>query len=231
MILTRICDSCGLPGLWLVFSCCHCGPCLRLAIVIHFRCTFNLCTNAWMRRAMFVLGRSLKSTSCDEPQPRPVKVAAQQLCNNHHDEPKPPHAIPCGHIFCKEFVRSITCTIGIHPRFPSCLHTVKLKNCPLCRKPFLPERAKKLITGSPGGSTVDVEEAELLKRLATSWHLQEEQLLQVTTDVETWLHGRRDVVSVCDSGDRTETHRSNFKYIRPSFPCSKPGTLCAHTRN
>jgi hypothetical protein len=73
----------------------------------------------------------------------------------------------------------------------SCLHTVNPRNCPLCRKTFIPERSKKLITGelpTPEGAN----EIGLLKKLALSWDLQEEQLVEVTTEVETWLHGREE---------------------------------------
>lgn len=90
-----------------------------------------------------------------------------------YDEPKPPYAIPCGHIFCKD-----------------CLHTINPRICPLCRKAFLPERSKKLITGELPPQ--EANEVELLKRLSISWDLPEEQLVAITTEVEAWLHGQEE---------------------------------------
>lgn len=73
----------------------------------------------------------------------------------------------------------------------SCLHTINPRTCPLCRKAFLPERSKKLITGELP-PTEAVNEVDLLKRLVISWDLEEEQLVVATTDVERWLQGRED---------------------------------------
>ncbi|KAK7692033.1 hypothetical protein QCA50_005438 [Cerrena zonata] len=43
------------------------------------------------------------------------------------EQEKSPHAIPCGHVFCR-----------------GCLLLMYPNNCPLCRKPYLCERIKKL---------------------------------------------------------------------------------------
>ncbi|EDR09929.1 uncharacterized protein LACBIDRAFT_293759 [Laccaria bicolor S238N-H82] len=50
-----------------------------------------------------------------------------------------PHAIPCGHIFCK--------------------------TCPFCRKPFVGSRIVKLHVDRPASSEQGVEDVELLRRL------------------------------------------------------------------
>ncbi|KAL0958972.1 hypothetical protein HGRIS_014284 [Hohenbuehelia grisea] len=90
-----------------------------------------------------------------------------------------PHAIPCGHIFCKTCLQSVTPSI-----------------CPLCRKAFLPERAKKLHVDRP--ETVDDEsitperEIELLQQLSLKWNevIPEDELGALTTEIDAYLEER-----------------------------------------
>ncbi|KAG6884757.1 hypothetical protein C0993_008496 [Termitomyces sp. T159_Od127] len=85
---------------------------------------------------------------------------------------KPPFAIPCGHIFCR------SCLFGLNPSL-----------CPLCRKPFLPERSKKLITGDLEIAEVagieDKRAIELLAKLVNS--LDTERYDSATLEVDVWL--------------------------------------------
>ncbi|KAF8347627.1 hypothetical protein F5887DRAFT_38213 [Amanita rubescens] len=89
-----------------------------------------------------------------------------------------PHVVPCGHVFCR------TCLLAIIP-----------PNCPLCRKPYLPERVKKLIVDK----LEDVDEHfqgdnrrenELLRRLMACWDDSDERLVDLTREVDLWLEGR-----------------------------------------
>ncbi|KAF8066654.1 hypothetical protein FPV67DRAFT_1495829 [Lyophyllum atratum] len=89
-----------------------------------------------------------------------------------YDEPRPPFAIPCGHIFCIE-----------------CLHQMHPSICPLCRKPFIPDRSKKLITGE-GEPDEDRTAVALLKKLVVSWDatgMPEAERVALVTEVERWL--------------------------------------------
>jgi hypothetical protein len=63
---------------------------------------------------------------------------------------------------------------------------------------FIPERSKKLITGELAPSEL-VNDVDLLKRLVISWDLREEELIGVTTEVETWLRGREETPVRCVS--------------------------------
>lgn len=118
----------------------------------------------------------------------------------------------------------------------SCLHTVNPRNCPLCRKAFIPERSKKIITGELPPPE-DANEVNLLRRLATSWDLEEEQLVGVTTEVEEWLRGREETpVSHVNSWWPALLRDMRITLDRPSFPCRKhfmrfePTTNSEHRR-
>ncbi|KAJ7706376.1 hypothetical protein B0H17DRAFT_1326041 [Mycena rosella] len=87
------------------------------------------------------------------------------------DDALHPHAIPCGHIFCR-----------------TCLVTVEPTNCPLCRKAFNRERIKKLHIDRP---EIDPE-ADLLHRVAFAYEAEDDTKLQLSTDIEAWLTGRPD---------------------------------------
>lgn len=56
-----------------------------------------------------------------------------------------PHAIPCGHIFCLEYVLpQLHPSSSIYTTFRRCLRSTHPSNCPLCRKAYIPERIKRL---------------------------------------------------------------------------------------
>lgn len=60
--------------------------------------------------------------------------------------------------------------------------------CPLCRKAFSPERAKKIITGE-GESDSTKKGIELMEKLIGSWDMdtEDEQLVVLTLEVQAWL--------------------------------------------
>lgn len=90
-----------------------------------------------------------------------------------------PHAIPCGHIFCK------TCLMAVTP-----------PNCPLCRKAFVPDRLKKLHVDRPSGLEHDLQEVELLQRLALVWDSPGDQLDDMIDEVTGWLEDRQADTSI-----------------------------------
>lgn len=69
--------------------------------------------------------------------------------------------------------------------------------CPLCRRPFLPDRSKKLITGD-GESAEDMEALGLLQRLVISWDTEtsDEERISLVTEVEGYLGGGNTVSGV-----------------------------------
>ncbi|KAF8962148.1 hypothetical protein BDZ97DRAFT_1826582, partial [Flammula alnicola] len=87
---------------------------------------------------------------------------------------KRPHAIACGHIFCRD-----------------CLYTNNPPLCPLCRKPYQPNKMKKLHVDKPEDID-DHKEIDLLQRLVISWDTPQEQLEEITTEVDLWLGLRSD---------------------------------------
>lgn len=91
-----------------------------------------------------------------------------------------PHAIPCGHVFCK-----------------TCLTSVTPPKCPLCRKTFVPTTAKKLHVDRPAPSKQDVGELELLRRLSLSWSTSaDSRQVQVLKEVDAWLRDRPSETSI-----------------------------------
>ncbi|KAJ7596834.1 hypothetical protein C8J56DRAFT_772777 [Mycena floridula] len=80
-----------------------------------------------------------------------------------------PYAIPCGHIFC----------LG-------CLESLSPAVCPLCRKAFTTERVKKLHMAAPD---VNPEQA-YVDRILDSWEAEQDDLVQLTTEVDNWLSAR-----------------------------------------
>jgi hypothetical protein len=111
-----------------------------------------------------------------------------------------PHAIPCGHIFCKmcvSFERShLVITVVLIQHYNSCLTAVTPSNCPLCRKTFVPDRLKKLHVDRPPAFEQDLQEVELLQRLALVWESPEDQLVDMIDEVTGWLEDRQtDTVS------------------------------------
>ena len=75
-----------------------------------------------------------------------------------------------------------------------------------------------------------MDEIDLLKRLVISWDLQEEQLVGVTTEVETWLHGQEET-PVSGTGSVAYSPLRASSINRLSFHYAKPGRLFAHTTN
>ncbi|KAJ7225705.1 hypothetical protein GGX14DRAFT_640470, partial [Mycena pura] len=80
-----------------------------------------------------------------------------------------PHAIPCGHVFCK-----------------SCLESVEPANCPLCRRPYLRDRIKKLHVDRPDAD----EERDWLQRVVLAFDAETEERDHLTTDLEEWFRER-----------------------------------------
>ncbi|KAJ7492802.1 hypothetical protein FB451DRAFT_550815 [Mycena latifolia] len=117
-----------------------------------------------------------------------------------------PHAIPCGHIFCR-----------------ACLVTVEPTNCPLCRKAFNRERIKKLHVDRPETDT----EADLLQRVALAFDAETVTKAQLSTDLAAWLAGRSDddVIALL--------HAPSASLTRPdspsTWPSAKRGLLSRHT--
>ncbi|KII85514.1 hypothetical protein PLICRDRAFT_319062 [Plicaturopsis crispa FD-325 SS-3] len=88
-----------------------------------------------------------------------------------------PHAIACGHVFCL-----------------NCLQNLRQPVCPLCRKSFQPDRAKRLhvdkFTGESDADTIDQDVFALMQRIAlvSGEHQPEEQVTETIRDVEGWLN-------------------------------------------
>lgn len=72
-----------------------------------------------------------------------------------------------------------------------CLATVDPANCPLCRKPFVIERMKKLHVDKPE-SLDEVKETEFLQRLILAWDASEEELLALLTQIGDWLENKEE---------------------------------------
>ena len=74
---------------------------------------------------------------------------------------------------------------------------VKPPNCPLCRKAFVPDRLKKLHVDRPSVLEQDLQEVELLQRLALVWESPEDELADMIDEVTGWLEDRQtDTVSL-----------------------------------
>jgi hypothetical protein len=84
-----------------------------------------------------------------------------------------PHAIPCGHSFCK-----------------TCLLTLRPPLCPLCRKAFLPDRLKKLHVDRPENTGHNEQETDFLQRLAlvSGENTPHEDIAEVMEEVELWFN-------------------------------------------
>ncbi|KAJ3539860.1 hypothetical protein NMY22_g4546 [Coprinellus aureogranulatus] len=80
-----------------------------------------------------------------------------------------PYAIPCGHVFCK-----------------TCLESVQTMKCPMCRKPYDPQRLKKLHVDLPDGLE-DPREADLLHRVVSSFESTEDIWRALLTEVDAYL--------------------------------------------
>ncbi|KAJ7169698.1 hypothetical protein C8R46DRAFT_1089695 [Mycena filopes] len=97
-----------------------------------------------------------ESSSCD-------------VCLDGYTPDEGPHAIPCGHIFCR------TCLLNVEPT-----------NCPLCRKAFNRDRIKKLHVDSP---ETDVER-DFLRRFALAFEGDQSTGIQFSLELEAWLAPR-----------------------------------------
>ncbi|KAJ7783573.1 hypothetical protein DFH07DRAFT_726884 [Mycena maculata] len=85
------------------------------------------------------------------------------------DDSNSPHAIPCGHIFCR-----------------ACLASVEPTNCPLCRKAFNRDRIKKLHVDLPESDPA----TDLLHRVALGFYAEQEDKARLSDDLTAWLDGR-----------------------------------------
>ncbi|KAF9473180.1 hypothetical protein BDN70DRAFT_768889, partial [Pholiota conissans] len=85
------------------------------------------------------------------------------------DSGKRPHAIACGHIFCRD-----------------CLYATIPPLCPLCRHIYQPNKMKRLHVDKPEDID-DQKEIDLLQRLVVSWETPHEQLGEVLEEVDSWL--------------------------------------------
>ncbi|KAG1874311.1 hypothetical protein F4604DRAFT_738348 [Suillus subluteus] len=95
-----------------------------------------------------------------------------------------PHAIACGHIFCL-----------------TCLRSLSLSACPLCREPFRPDSVKKLYIANPSKrdvaeqDTIDDQHANLLLRrmsLVSGEDTPDAEVVKVVTEVQEWLKSHSD---------------------------------------
>ncbi|KAM6495031.1 hypothetical protein JOM56_009654 [Amanita muscaria] len=105
---------------------------------------------------------------------------------SQHSIARSPHALPCGHVFCKQ-----------------CLDSIRPPNCPLCRGHFMPDRLKKLFVDEPrdADDRLLAEENEFLRTLMLFWDGSDGDLVNWTRQVDSWLEGRAGTV------------RSNIIYI------------------
>ncbi|KAG1788464.1 uncharacterized protein HD556DRAFT_859660 [Suillus plorans] len=81
-----------------------------------------------------------------------------------------PHAIACGHIFCL-----------------TCLRSLPLSACPLCREPFRPDRVKKLYLANPSKQDDAEQDAEQDTNDDRHAGLLLHQAVRVVTEVQEWL--------------------------------------------
>ncbi|KAG1738517.1 hypothetical protein EDB19DRAFT_895081 [Suillus lakei] len=92
-----------------------------------------------------------------------------------------PHAIACGHIFCL-----------------TCLRSLSLSACPLCREPFQLDRVKKLYLANPPKrdnteqDTIDDHHASLLQRISplSGEDTPDAEVVKVVTEVQEWLQSQ-----------------------------------------
>lgn len=79
-----------------------------------------------------------------------------------------------------------------------CLGTFDPPNCPLCRKPFLAERIKKLHVDKP-----DPDEVLYLTQMILGWEMSEEDLVSMLGEIEVWLDRK-------DSEEVSVLHKALF---------------------
>lgn len=121
-----------------------------------------------------------------------------------------PHAIPCGHIFCRP-----------------CLFALSPLICPLCRKKFDPSKAKKLHVDRP--DTVDENrENDLLQRLAISAEAPEDQLQELLNEVDVWLESRAD--DTCLVLRQARATLTKYIELKKSGPTLEDALADIHTR-
>jgi hypothetical protein len=111
-----------------------------------------------------------------------------------------PHAIPCGHIFCRSCVTTAAPCVPALNDSPSCLVNVEPSNCPLCRKAFNRERIKKLHVDRAESDA----ERNLLHRLALAFDAPTDEQTTISEELTAWLEGRPedDVLSPSPSAHR-----------------------------
>ncbi|KAG1764126.1 hypothetical protein EDD22DRAFT_776334 [Suillus occidentalis] len=112
-----------------------------------------------------------------------------------------PHAIACGHIFCL-----------------TCLRSLSLSACPLCREPFKLEHVKRLYLANPlrrdnvEQDPTDDRHASLLHHmsLVSSDDTSDAEVAKAITEVQEWLKAQ--------SGDSNS--------VRPFHRAAYTGTCC-----
>ncbi|TFK36278.1 hypothetical protein BDQ12DRAFT_687136 [Crucibulum laeve] len=115
-----------------------------------------------------------------------------------------PHAIQCGHVFCR------TCIVNLSPADP---HSSTPPICPLCRLVFTRDGANKLHVGLPTGTEVsgtgvnigagtstsqssNSAQMSLLKELAVSWEKHPIEVEILLDEVEEWLASNSGEVAI-----------------------------------
>ena len=87
----------------------------------------------------------------------------------------------------------------------SCLTAITPPNCPLCRNSFVHSTVKKLhIDHLP---TSEQQELELLRKLALSWGMPDDQQVKVLEEIDAWLGDREaEITSLCVSVSMGPAH-------------------------
>ena len=115
-----------------------------------------------------------------------------------------PHSIPCGHVFCHKYVLIWISRVNTIVHFSnnySCLLNVNPRICPLCRRNFQIERARKLhidltdappSPGPPQPTQEEIEVRELEQRVAEACMdgVSDDECQSIIGSVMRWLETR-----------------------------------------
>ncbi|KAJ3510928.1 hypothetical protein NLJ89_g4397 [Agrocybe chaxingu] len=93
------------------------------------------------------------------------------------------------------FLKSRDYRSSMRSRDDRCLYSMQPPLCPLCRKIYQPAKIKKLHVDKPEDID-DHRELDLLQRLTLSWDLPDDQLEDITDEVDAWLEEREDDVCI-----------------------------------